>query len=348
VNDDEKLLEEYVAVFPKYDPDFDDPEEAKRVTRVVTSEPVLAALETELPSPFPPLFRALLLNYRYSPVDFWHASGEYLGCEIDKDAYELLPNPPGPGLKGFREKMLLDPHLWPTLLENGFLQFGRGGGGDYDPVCFDTAGGMAVVELDHEEILMHRKIKVLRTLAAGFRELVEQTIARAPALRFREGSPMHTAYGALGANLGDREANIRRAIELLAADGKVRVAAVSRLVETEPAGCPPGSPGFVNGVARIETKLGPRDLLARMLAVERAMGRARGEVRGAPRAIDLDLLLCDETVCDLSAGEGTDAPALALPHPRMLERPFVMEPLSEVAPPETLEWVRRRAGGGSE
>ena len=131
---------------------------------------------------------------------------------------------------------------------------------------------------------------------------------------------MTTAYVGLGANLGDREATLRRAVELLAQ--RVEVTAVSRFRDTAPVGFT-DQPRFLNGAARVETDLEPRELLGVLLAVERELGRVReGTPRFGPRTIDLDLLLYgDETV---------DEPGLVLPHPRLHERRFVLEPLAEL------------------
>jgi 2-amino-4-hydroxy-6-hydroxymethyldihydropteridine diphosphokinase len=127
----------------------------------------------------------------------------------------------------------------------------------------------------------------------------------------------------LGSNLGDREATLRRALELLA-DGEVRVVAVSSLRETEPVGFL-DQPPFLNGAAVVETELEPRALLERLLAVERSLGRTRGDgPRYGPRTVDLDLLLYDER--ELAE------PGLELPHPRLHERRFALEPLAELAP----------------
>lgn len=135
---------------------------------------------------------------------------------------------------------------------------------------------------------------------------------------------------ALGSNLGDREANLRAALAHLAADGRVRVVAVSRLVETDPVGGPPQG-RYLNGAAVLETDLAPAALLAAMLDAERAAGRTRdpasGTVRWGPRTADLDLLLADDLVID--------APDLVVPHPRMAERRFVLVPAAEIAP----DWV---------
>jgi 2-amino-4-hydroxy-6-hydroxymethyldihydropteridine diphosphokinase len=125
------------------------------------------------------------------------------------------------------------------------------------------------------------------------------------------------AYVGLGANLGDREAAIRRAAELIGARR------LSTIIETEPWGMT-DQPDFLNAVAELETDAGARMVLDRLLEVERELGRVRDGTRWGPRTIDLDLLLYgDETV---------DTPALQLPHPRMHERPFVLVPLAELSP----------------
>jgi len=131
-----------------------------------------------------------------------------------------------------------------------------------------------------------------------------------------------TAYVGLGANLGDREATLRRALELLGE--RVDVIAVSRFRDTAPVGYT-DQPRFLNAAARVETELAPRDLLDVLLAVERELGRVReGAPRFGPRTIDLDLLLYgDETI---------DEPGLAIPHPRLHERRFALEPLAELDP----------------
>ena len=142
------------------------------------------------------------------------------------------------------------------------------------------------------------------------------------------------AYVGLGANLGDREATIRRALELLAAEPAIEVVAVSSLRETEPVGYV-DQPRFLNGACALRTDLAPRDLLERLLAVERELGRVRGGPRFGPRAIDLDLLVC--------GGETVDEPGLTVPHPRLAERRFALEPLHELDPHLTLPDGRRVA-----
>jgi 2-amino-4-hydroxy-6-hydroxymethyldihydropteridine diphosphokinase len=132
------------------------------------------------------------------------------------------------------------------------------------------------------------------------------------------------AYVGLGANLGDREATIRRAVELLGAEPGIEVVAVSTLRETEPVGYA-DQPAFLNGAAALETDLSPRALLDRLLAVERELGRVRGlGPRFGPRTIDLDLLLY--------GAEVLEEPGLTVPHPRLTQRRFALEPLYELDP----------------
>ena len=143
---------------------------------------------------------------------------------------------------------------------------------------------------------------------------------------------------ALGANLGDRNANIERALAMLDAAPGVRVLARSALHATAPvtrADDPDPQPEYLNGAAVLETTLPPRDLLDAMLAIERAIGRDRSrETRWGPRVIDLDLLLYADAVID--------AEGLRVPHPRMHERRFVLAPLAEIAPNETHPTLGRR------
>jgi 2-amino-4-hydroxy-6-hydroxymethyldihydropteridine diphosphokinase len=125
------------------------------------------------------------------------------------------------------------------------------------------------------------------------------------------------AYVALGANLGEREQTIRRAAELIGARR------LSRIRETEPWGYA-DQPRFLNAVAEVETDEAPRALLDRLLEVERALGRTRDGPRYGPRTIDLDLVLYGDEV--------VDEPGLQVPHPRLHERRFVLEPLAELDP----------------
>jgi 2-amino-4-hydroxy-6-hydroxymethyldihydropteridine diphosphokinase len=127
------------------------------------------------------------------------------------------------------------------------------------------------------------------------------------------------AYVGLGSNLGDREGALRGALELLGAD----VTAVSSVRETDPVGYL-DQPPFLNGAAALETGLDPRALLERLLVVERELGRTRDGPRFGPRTIDLDLLVYE--------GRVIDEPGLVVPHPRLAERRFVLEPLAELDP----------------
>jgi 2-amino-4-hydroxy-6-hydroxymethyldihydropteridine diphosphokinase len=139
-------------------------------------------------------------------------------------------------------------------------------------------------------------------------------------------------YIALGSNLGDRAAHIRVALAEIQRGGDVRVLRCSSLHETEPVGGPLGQGRYLNAAAELATVLSPRELLARMLAIEAARGRVR-TIRNGPRTLDLDLLLFRDQVID--------EPDLVVPHPRMWERAFVMQPLAEICSPERLAGARR-------
>jgi 2-amino-4-hydroxy-6-hydroxymethyldihydropteridine diphosphokinase len=125
------------------------------------------------------------------------------------------------------------------------------------------------------------------------------------------------AYVGLGSNLGDREATIRRAAELIGA------ARLSPLVETEPWGFR-DQPAFLNAAAEVDTPLSARSFLDHLLDVERRLGRERIGPRWGPRTIDLDLLLWGD--------ERISEPGLEVPHPLMLERRFVLVPLAALVP----------------
>lgn len=129
---------------------------------------------------------------------------------------------------------------------------------------------------------------------------------------------MRAALG-LGSNLGDRRAHLEAALAGLRRLGTL--VAVARWIETEPVGGPPQGP-YLNGAAVVETALAPRALLDAALALEREAGRVRGPRHG-PRPLDIDLLLCDDRILD--------EPGLRVPHPRLHERRFVLEPLAEIA-----------------
>ncbi|MCS7020761.1 MAG: 2-amino-4-hydroxy-6-hydroxymethyldihydropteridine diphosphokinase [Gemmataceae bacterium] len=127
---------------------------------------------------------------------------------------------------------------------------------------------------------------------------------------------------ALGSNLGDREDYLQTALRRLRAEPGLRLVACSPIYETTPIDCPPDSANFLNAVALIETELPPHEVLCRLLAIERRLGRVRDQ-RHAPRTIDLDLLFYDQLILS--------TPELTLPHPRLAERPFVLIPLADIA-----------------
>jgi len=124
----------------------------------------------------------------------------------------------------------------------------------------------------------------------------------------------------LGSNLGDREAHLKHAIEAL--DG---VLAVSRIIETAPVGGPP-QPRYLNAAVVLETDLDAAALLGRCQLLEQAAGRTRA-VRWGPRTLDVDLLLFGDQVINQED--------LLVPHPRLAERAFVLQPLAEIAP----DWI---------
>jgi len=129
------------------------------------------------------------------------------------------------------------------------------------------------------------------------------------------------AYVGLGANLGEPEIQVRRAIEALATLRDTRCVRASSLYRSAPIGYT-DQPDFVNAVAEIETALEPRALLGELLAIETGFGRRR-DFANAPRTLDLDLLLYGNAVIT--------EPGLAVPHPRMHQRAFVLAPLVEIA-----------------
>jgi 2-amino-4-hydroxy-6-hydroxymethyldihydropteridine diphosphokinase len=141
------------------------------------------------------------------------------------------------------------------------------------------------------------------------------------------------AYVGLGSNLGERESTLRQALEALGSTEGIEVVAVSSFRETDPVGIVE-QPRFVNAAVMLETSFAPRELLERLLTVERSLGRDRsGEERWGPRTVDLDLLLY--------GGETIDEPGLEVPHPRLTERAFVLEPLLELDPELQLPDGRR-------
>jgi 2-amino-4-hydroxy-6-hydroxymethyldihydropteridine diphosphokinase len=130
------------------------------------------------------------------------------------------------------------------------------------------------------------------------------------------------AFVGLGANLGNREETLQRAVALLASAEGVEVLAVSQLRETDPVGVV-DQPRFLNGAAEVETTVSAREFLDTLLAIERSLGRERVE-RWGPRTVDLDLLLYGDQI--------VDEPGLRVPHRYLHERRFALEPLAELDP----------------
>jgi len=130
------------------------------------------------------------------------------------------------------------------------------------------------------------------------------------------------AYIGIGSNLGEKMENCRRAVEAIGSDAGNRLVRCSRFYRTEPVG-KKDQEWFINGVAAVETTMGPRELLEFLLSVEKEMGRTRKE-RWGPRIIDLDILFYGDRV--------RNEEGLQIPHPRLHERRFVLVPLKDIAP----------------
>lgn len=144
--------------------------------------------------------------------------------------------------------------------------------------------------------------------------------------------PAYDALIGIGSNVGDKAANVERAMALLSADGAVRLVAASRLYRSAPWGVL-DQDWFVNAAASVATDLSPHDLLRRCLSVEDRMGRVRSEKWG-PRLVDVDVLTY--------RGQTIRTPDLTLPHPYIEQRPFVLLPLLEIAPDEVVRGRRVR------
>ena len=134
---------------------------------------------------------------------------------------------------------------------------------------------------------------------------------------------LHVAYISVGSNLGDKLENCRCGIAALGAAAEVRITGRSRFYKTEPVDVT-AQDWFINGAVRIETALGPFELLDRLEAAQRAAGRPADGLRFGPRVLDLDLLMYDQLVLE--------DPRLSLPHPRMHRRRFVLQPLCDIDP----------------
>ncbi len=150
----------------------------------------------------------------------------------------------------------------------------------------------------------------------------------------RSTADLAEALIALGGNIGDVRQTFDRAIAMLCDGAAVRLLARSSDYRTPPWGVA-DQPPFINAVIAVATSLPPRDLLARALTIERALGRDRkAERRWGPRMLDLDILAYGDLVLE--------EPDLTLPHPRLFERAFVLVPLAEIAPERTIGGIRVR------
>jgi 2-amino-4-hydroxy-6-hydroxymethyldihydropteridine diphosphokinase len=148
---------------------------------------------------------------------------------------------------------------------------------------------------------------------------------------------MTPVYIALGSNLGQRKAVLDAALIMIESLPNTFLISASQFRETAPVDAPPSSPPFLNAVALFNTKLGPDELMTHLLTIEQELGRRRDGTRNAPRTIDLDLLLY--------GNEKLLTERLIVPHPRMIERRFVLEPLAALAPdlvhPENGKTIRQ-------
>ena len=134
---------------------------------------------------------------------------------------------------------------------------------------------------------------------------------------------MSRAFIGIGANEGDRLANISQAVRAMGALPGVRLVQLATIIETDPVGGLPQGP-YLNSVVELDTAMRPHELLAALQGIERQLGRVPSAERWAPRPIDLDILLYDDRLMQDER--------LAIPHPRMHERRFVLEPLAQLAP----------------
>lgn len=161
----------------------------------------------------------------------------------------------------------------------------------------------------------------VRIIGPGLRVFLSRSTMLAVA---REQNQSVIVAIALGSNLGDRAGTIYAALAMLDRAAQIRVVIASELLDTEPVGVK-DQPRFLNAAALLQTTLGPLALLHTCHAIERTLGRNRGdEQRWGPRTLDLDVLLYGEAIVNV--------PGLTIPHPRMGERAFVLEPLCQIAP----------------
>jgi hypothetical protein len=159
---DERLLAAFVTLIPE-----DEPDQSFAVQRWETPVEALDELRTALGVRLPALYERLVLSYRWP--------------EADLGPFTLLAHPPGEGLAGLLDEIRRDPAFCEELIPLGLIPFGRGPGGWYDPVCFDTrrrrsGGDCRVVRLDHEEVLCNSRLREVAELAPTFRRLLEDLV----------------------------------------------------------------------------------------------------------------------------------------------------------------------------
>ncbi len=199
-----------------------------------------------------------------------------------------------------------------------------------------------------EEILGLERVEAVQVTVRKLKVPVPEDVASSAVRIRRERTDAHrptrrwtTAYLAMGSNLGDRRAHLRRAVERLTFDAGghgLRVTALSGVYETDPVGGPENQGPYLNLVVEVDTTLDPFLLLERCLATEATEGRVRS-VRWGPRTVDIDVLLYGDV--------RIESPELTLPHPRMWERRFVLEPLNDLAPERlSKDWSHRLAASG--
>lgn len=182
---DSELVDRFVLSFAKLDDlwadscldpiawglaDGEPDESGRRAWRPIkydTDPACLDPLYAVLPGRFPPLYESLVLHYRWADVDL--------------QSFTLLANPMEHDLKPLLARISADQHLWNHLIRAGYIPFGKGSGGDYDPVCFELKSrrqnaDFRVVKIDHEGILSFDRLEVVAELASSFRELLLKTI----------------------------------------------------------------------------------------------------------------------------------------------------------------------------
>ncbi|CAN5275866.1 MAG: 2-amino-4-hydroxy-6-hydroxymethyldihydropteridine diphosphokinase [Nocardioides sp.] len=143
--------------------------------------------------------------------------------------------------------------------------------------------------------------------------------------------PIRRAVIAIGSNLGERLASLQGAVDALADTPEVWITDISPVYETEPIGCPPGSENFLNAVVLIDTTMSSARLMDRALAIEDAFDRVRDTGPNAPRTLDVDVI---------SVGDRISSDAfITLPHPRVSERAFVLQPWLDVEPDATVPGI---------